>query len=165
MVSRPAERADELCFFHVKEQHSMAKPQPASPTTAQSLGALLKSARDIMRKDKGLNGDLDRLPMLTWIMFLKFLDDLELQREGRPSSPPKSSSPPSNRLIAGAIGLPSRTALPATNSSPSSTTRRRRARTANAAGVCSVTCARSPVPTATIAGMLSPPCSRAWITA
>jgi type I restriction enzyme M protein len=34
-----------------------------------------------MRKDKGLNGDLDRLPMLTWIMFLKFLDDLELQRE------------------------------------------------------------------------------------
>ena len=32
-----------------------------------------------MRKDKGLNGDLDRLPMLTWIMFLKFLDDLELQ--------------------------------------------------------------------------------------
>jgi type I restriction enzyme M protein len=34
-----------------------------------------------MRKDKGLNGDLDRLPMLTWIMFLKFLDDLEIQRE------------------------------------------------------------------------------------
>src|SRR6267378_2273853 len=51
------------------------------PTTAQELGALLKSARDIMRKDKGLNGDLDRLPLLTWIMFLKFLDDLELQRE------------------------------------------------------------------------------------
>src|SRR6058998_425634 len=52
-----------------------------APTTAQSLGSLLKSARDIMRKDKGLNGDLDRLPLLTWIMFLKFLDDLELQRE------------------------------------------------------------------------------------
>jgi len=51
------------------------------PTTAQSIGGLLKSARDIMRKDKGLNGDLDRLPMLTWNMFLKFLDDLELQRE------------------------------------------------------------------------------------
>ena len=53
----------------------------AKQTTAQSLGSLIKSARDIMRKDKGLNGDLDRLPMLTWIMFLKFLDDLELQRE------------------------------------------------------------------------------------
>ena len=50
-------------------------------TTAQALGSLIKSARDIMRKDKGLNGDLDRLPMLTWIMFLKFLDDLELQRQ------------------------------------------------------------------------------------
>ena len=41
------------------------KSKPISkPTTAQSLGALLKSARDIMRKDKGLNGDLDRPPML-----------------------------------------------------------------------------------------------------
>jgi type I restriction enzyme M protein len=38
-----------------------------------------------MRKDKGLSGDLDRLPMLTWIMFLKFLDDLELQREDEAS--------------------------------------------------------------------------------
>src|SRR5512143_3272654 len=51
------------------------------PTTAQALGSLLKSARDIMRKDKGLNGALDRLPLLTWIMFLKFLDDLEAERE------------------------------------------------------------------------------------
>ena len=50
-------------------------------TTPQRLASILKSARDIMRKDKGLNGDLDRLPMLTWIMFLKFLDDMELQRE------------------------------------------------------------------------------------
>jgi type I restriction enzyme M protein len=57
-----------------------AKSGPV-PTTAQSLGSLVKSARDIMRKDKGLNGDLDRLPMLTWILFLKFLDDLEVQRQ------------------------------------------------------------------------------------
>ena len=57
------------------------KKTPAPTTTAQSLGSLIKSCRDIMRKDKGLNGDLDRLPMLTWIMFLKFLDDLELQRK------------------------------------------------------------------------------------
>ena len=55
---------------------------PATPlTTAQKLGTVIKSARNIMRKDKGLSGDLDRLPMLTWIMFLKFLDDLELARE------------------------------------------------------------------------------------
>jgi type I restriction enzyme M protein len=47
-------------------------------TTAQQLSSIIKSCRDIMRKDKGLNGDLDRLPMLTWIMFLKFLDDMEI---------------------------------------------------------------------------------------
>src|SRR5207245_3644215 len=59
-----------------------AHASTAAPmTTAQALGGLIKSARDIMRKDKGLNGDLDRLPLLTWIMFLKFLDDLEQQRE------------------------------------------------------------------------------------
>jgi len=52
-----------------------------SQTTAQELNALIKSARDIMRKDKGLNGELDRIPMLTWIMFLKFLDDMEHIRE------------------------------------------------------------------------------------
>lgn len=57
---------------------------PAAPlTTAQRLGSLIKSARDIMRKDKGLNGDLDRLPMLTWVLFLKFLDDMEQIREER----------------------------------------------------------------------------------
>ncbi len=50
-------------------------------TTAQQLSSIIKSCRDIMRKDKGLNGDLDRLPMLTWVMFLKFLDDMELLDE------------------------------------------------------------------------------------
>src|SRR3989475_2110734 len=50
-------------------------------STAQQLGSLIKSCRDIMRKDKGLNGDLGRLPMLTWVMFLKFLDDMERMRE------------------------------------------------------------------------------------
>lgn len=50
-------------------------------TTAQRLSSIVKSCRDIMRKDKGLNGDLDRLPMLTWIMFLKFFDDMEAERE------------------------------------------------------------------------------------
>src|SRR5437016_4049703 len=57
------------------------RSQQSSQTTAQALGSIVKSARDIMRKDKGLNGDLDRLPMLTWIMFLKFLDDTEQLRE------------------------------------------------------------------------------------
>src|SRR6266511_2476839 len=59
----------------------MTKKTIAKFTTAQQLGAIIKSARKLMRKDKGLSGDLDRLPMLTWIMFLKFLDDMESIRE------------------------------------------------------------------------------------
>jgi len=54
------------------------QPKTLAPqTTVQRLDSIVKSARKIMRKDKGLNGDLDRLPVLTWVMFLKFLDDLE----------------------------------------------------------------------------------------
>ena len=56
------------------------KPQPPQ-STAQQLGSLIKSCRDIMRKDRGLSGDVDRLPMLTWVMFLKFLDDMERIRQ------------------------------------------------------------------------------------
>ena len=51
----------------------------AEQTTAQRLSSTVKGVRDIMRKDKGLSGDGDRLPMLTWLMFLKFLDDLETE--------------------------------------------------------------------------------------
>jgi type I restriction enzyme M protein len=60
---------------------SSAKKTAQPLTTAQSLASIVKSSRDIMRKDKGLSGDADRLPMLTWIMFLKFLDDQERIRE------------------------------------------------------------------------------------
>src|SRR5215210_3100890 len=61
-----------------------ARQKIAAPplTTVQRLGGLIKSARKIMRKDKGLNGDLDRLPLFTWILFLKFLDDMEIAAEG-----------------------------------------------------------------------------------
>ncbi len=64
-----------------------------SHITTQSLGALLKSAHDVMRNDKGLNGELDRLPKLTLITFLKFLDDLELQRKGEAKSSGKKFKP------------------------------------------------------------------------
>lgn len=46
-----------------------------SPGTSQSrLASLIKSARDTMRKDAGMNGDLDRLPQLSWLLFLKAFD-------------------------------------------------------------------------------------------
>ena len=57
--------------------------QEQPQTTAQQIGSLIKSARDIMRKDKGLSTDLDRLPLLTWVMFLKFLDDMEQIEESK----------------------------------------------------------------------------------
>jgi len=73
----------------------MARTQKnAQPlTTAQRLSSIVKSCRDIMRKDKGLNGDLDRLPMLTWIMFLKFLDDMEQIAEQEAKMAGKALSP------------------------------------------------------------------------
>ena len=54
-----------------------AQPQ----TTEQRLAAVIKAARDVMRVDPGLNGDLDRIPQLAWLLFLKALDDLEDVRE------------------------------------------------------------------------------------
>lgn len=65
----------------------------ASATTAQRLAALLKSARDTIRKDKGLNGDLDRLPLLTWLIFLKFLDDHEADAESKAALARKKYTP------------------------------------------------------------------------
>lgn len=53
----------------------------AEQTTQQRLASIIKSARNIMRVDAGLNGDLDRIPQLAWLMFLKAFDDLEDQRE------------------------------------------------------------------------------------
>lgn len=53
----------------------------SAPRSAIELSRLIKAARRDMRKDKGLNGDLDRIPILTWLMFLKFLDDTERLRE------------------------------------------------------------------------------------
>ena len=55
--------------------------ETAQHNTKASLSSLIKSARDIMRKDAGLNGDLDRLPQLSWMLFLKCYDDLECRRE------------------------------------------------------------------------------------
>ncbi|MGO9297738.1 MAG: N-6 DNA methylase [Streptosporangiaceae bacterium] len=53
-----------------------------APASSQAkLAAVIKSARDAMRKDAGLNGDLDRIPQLAWLLFLKAFDGLEQNRE------------------------------------------------------------------------------------
>lgn len=54
----------------------------AAPTSPQAkLASVIKTARDAMRKDAGLNGDLDRIPQLAWMLFLKAFDGLEENRE------------------------------------------------------------------------------------
>lgn len=58
------------------------KKQAEKPTTPQArLASAIKRARDIMRKDAGLNGDTDRIPQLSWLLFLKAFDAQESQRE------------------------------------------------------------------------------------
>ncbi len=50
-------------------------------TSKQQLSSMIKSVRDLLRKDAGLYGDTDRLPQLTWLLFLKLLDDFEIGQE------------------------------------------------------------------------------------
>ena len=64
-----------------KKTRAPRKTAKAPLTTRENLSALIGTARKILRKDKGLNGDADRLPLLTWVMFLKFMDDLEIVHE------------------------------------------------------------------------------------
>jgi type I restriction enzyme M protein len=60
----------------------VSKKKQATPTSPQAkLAAVIKAARDAMRKDAGLNGDLDRIPQLAWLLFLKAFDGLEANRE------------------------------------------------------------------------------------
>jgi len=60
---------------------SPAKKKAAEPQTTQArLASVIKECRNIMRKDAGLNGELDRLPQMAWLLFLKAFDDLEAER-------------------------------------------------------------------------------------
>ncbi|MEO6469936.1 MAG: class I SAM-dependent DNA methyltransferase [Acidimicrobiia bacterium] len=61
----------------------MARTKKATPPMSPQakLQSVIKSARDAMRKDAGLNGDLDRIPQLAWLLFLKAFDGVEQNRE------------------------------------------------------------------------------------
>ena len=48
---------------------------------AKRIDGIVRSVGDIMRKDKGISSDLERLPLLTWILFIKLLDDQEVSLE------------------------------------------------------------------------------------
>jgi type I restriction enzyme M protein len=42
-----------------------------------SLGTLVKTIQDIMRKDVGVDGDAQRISQMVWLLFLKIFDDKE----------------------------------------------------------------------------------------
>src|SRR5659263_225647 len=57
-----------------------ARTKDERPTTQARLQSVINLSRNTMRKDAGLNGELDRLPQLAWLLFLKAFDDLEEER-------------------------------------------------------------------------------------
>lgn len=42
-----------------------------------SIGTLIKSIQDVMRKDVGVDGDAQRISQIVWLLFLKIFDDKE----------------------------------------------------------------------------------------
>src|SRR6266852_2527411 len=46
-----------------------------------SIGTVIKTIQDIMRKDAGVDGDAQRISQLVWMIFLKVFDDVEAERE------------------------------------------------------------------------------------
>jgi len=54
------------------------QPKNDQPLTSkQRLSAIIKRVRDKLREDAGISTDAERLPQLTWMLFLKLLDDHE----------------------------------------------------------------------------------------
>ena len=64
-----------------RKNRAKAELKAGKGVPSARLSSLIKTARDIMRKDAGLNGDLDRIPQLSWMLFLKCFDDLDQRRE------------------------------------------------------------------------------------
>ena len=60
-----------------------------------SISTTVKSMQDIMRKDTGVDGDLQRIGQIGWLLFLKILDDKETEDE---ILKPKYKSPIPKRL-------------------------------------------------------------------
>jgi type I restriction enzyme M protein len=48
---------------------------------AHNLSGIIKSIRDIMREDRGINGDAQRIEQLGWMLFLKIFDDKDQELE------------------------------------------------------------------------------------
>jgi len=51
-----------------------------------ALSNIIKSVRDIMRKDAGVDGDAQRISQMVWMIFLKVFDAMEEEREAEDES-------------------------------------------------------------------------------
>ncbi len=75
----PADNGDPTAPRKARKTRKTKAEQ--SVTSKQRLSALVKRVRDKLREDAGISTDAERLPQLTWMLFLKFLDDHEKTRE------------------------------------------------------------------------------------
>ena len=53
---------------------------------------IFKNADDTLRKDAGCTSELDYTEQTSWLLFLKYLDDLEGDKTGLPSAKELSRS-------------------------------------------------------------------------
>lgn len=59
-----------------------------------NVSGIIKTIRDIMREDRGINGDAQRIEQLSWLLFLKIFDDKDIELE---SLSKKYRSPVANK--------------------------------------------------------------------
>ena len=48
---------------------------------SKNLNNIIKKIQNIMRKDKGVSGDAQRIDQLVWLLFLKVFDELKESNE------------------------------------------------------------------------------------
>ena len=48
---------------------------------SHNISAIIKSIQNLMRGDKGLNGDAQRIEQLGWMIFFKIFDDKDIEIE------------------------------------------------------------------------------------
>ncbi len=46
-----------------------------------NIGGVIKTIRNLMRGDRGINGDAQRIEQLGWLLFLKIFDDKDIEME------------------------------------------------------------------------------------
>lgn len=80
-VPSDAQAVDGAAAPVAAQPRRRSKREAAPQTTTQRLQSVIKTVRDQLRKDAGLSGDADRLPQLTWLLFLKAIDDFDFSHE------------------------------------------------------------------------------------